>query len=184
MSDLANPRAKEVLARTTALVKRAEAGDNEALAITREIFDLVPDLWDAYGDLASAAEKALVDLYSGDNVLGRDALTRKLATVRAELAGPETSPLEQLLVERVVACWLQSYHADFAYARALKELPPDQVNPYERRQDRAARQYLKSLQSLATVRRLLVPMVQINVGERQVNVASPNLGSDTPVAVD
>ena len=38
-------------------------------------------------------------------------------------------------------------------------------------QDRAHRRYLSAIRTLAQVRRLLTPAVQINVGENQVNVA-------------
>jgi hypothetical protein len=46
-----------------------------------------------------------------------------------------------------------------------------EVEFYHRRQDRAARQYLKAMRSLAEVRRLLVPSLQVNIADRQVNIA-------------
>jgi hypothetical protein len=113
----------------------------------------------------------LVNLVAGKSALTREALQRRLAAMRAELAGPNASPLEGLMVERVVACWLQSYSADLSLARALKELPAKDVEQYQRRQDRAARQYLKALVSLAQVRRLLTPAVQVNLAQQQVNIA-------------
>jgi hypothetical protein len=82
-------------------------------------------VWDAYGNLAEAAENAVIELWAGDSALTSAGLRRRLAAMRVELAGPEASPLERLLAERIVACWLQSHHADLAYARAVKDLPPD-----------------------------------------------------------
>ena len=161
-----------LIARIDAATKLADRGDTDALAVIEQVFDLVPSVWDAYGNLAAEAETALVDLWARDSALTSAGLHRKLAAMRAELAGPEVSPLERLLAERVVACWLQSYHADFAYARALRDLPAKDADLYHRRQDRAARQYLKALRSLAVVRRLLVPLIQLNVAENQVNVAA------------
>jgi hypothetical protein len=155
----------------SALVTRADRGDRTALPAVRQVFDAAPGIWDAYGDLATIAQNALVDLVAGKSALTREALQRRLASMRAELAGPHASPLEKLLVERVVACWLQSYSADLSLATALKELPPKDVDYYQRRQDRAARQYLKALVSLAQVRRLLAPAVQVNLAQQQVNVA-------------
>jgi len=160
-----------LMARIAAATKRADRGEQSALAVIGQVFDLIPSVWDAYGDLAAAAEDALVELWAPDSALTREGLRRKLTAMRTELAGPGASPLERLLAERAVACWLQSYHADFAYARALKELPPKETEPYQRRQDRAARQYLKALRSLAEVRRLIVPMLQVNIAKRQVNIA-------------
>jgi hypothetical protein len=155
----------------SALVTRADRGDRTALPAVRQVFAAAPGIWDAYGDLALLGQTALVDLVAGKSALTREALQRRLAAMRAELAGPNASPLEKLLVDRVVACWLQTYSADLSLARALKELPPKDVDYYQRRQDRAARQYLKALVSLAQVRRLLAPPVQVNVAQHQVNVA-------------
>ncbi len=170
---------RALIARIEAATKQADHGDQAALALVAQVFDVVPSVWDAYGDLAAAAETAVVDLWSADSTLKKEGLRRRLAALRAELAGPEASPLERLLAERVVACWLHSYHADLTYARAVKDLPASAVEPYQRRQDRAARQYLKALRSLAEVRRLLVPTVQVNIAKRQVNIAGPvNLGND------
>lgn len=170
MSEVPSPEV-QLAARIDAVVKRANRGDEKALIVTRRLIDGLPGLWEAYGNLAAEAEGALVDLYAGGSVVTREALQRKLAAMRVELAGPSPSPLETLLVERVVACWLLSYHADFAFARALKELPSKEVEVHQRRQDRAARQYLKALRGLADVRRLLMPALQVNIAERQVNIA-------------
>jgi hypothetical protein len=154
------------------LVKRADRGEEKALIATRQLIARLPEMADAYGNLAVAAERALVELYAGRSIVRREALQRTLADMRVELAGPSPSPLEKLLVERVVACWLQSYHADFAYARALKELPSKEVELHHRRQDRATRQFLKAMRGLADVRRLLMPALQVNLAENQVNIAA------------
>jgi len=178
VSDQPTGGSSALIARIDEATKRADRGDKSALAVIAQVFDLVPSVWESYGNLAAAAENALVELWAGDSALTRAGLRRKLAAMRGELAGPEASPLERLLVERVVACWLQSYHADFAYAGALKELPPKEAEHYQRRQDRAARQYLKALRNLAEVRRLLVPTVQVNIAKRQVNIAG-HVNSET-----
>ena len=57
---------------------------------------------------------------------------------------------------------------------------------YERRLDRAQRQHLAAIKSLAVVRRLALAVIQSNLAERQVNVgqvrpaasAGPRLGSE------
>jgi hypothetical protein len=53
-----------------------------------------------------------------------------------------------------------------------KGLPWAQVQEYQKWLDRAHRRYLSALKTLATVRRLLVPAVQVNIADKQVNVAS------------
>lgn len=162
-------------ARLDALVKRADGGDQAVLAGITQIFDTIPGVWDVYGNLATIAETALINLVAGNHAVTRKGLRKKLAAMREELAGPGAPPLERLLVERVVACWLQSYSADLAYARILDDPWSNEAEHGQRRQDRAARQYLKALRSLAMVRRLLVAPVQVNVAERQVNIAGQNV---------
>jgi hypothetical protein len=61
-----------------------------------------------------------------------------------------------LLVERVVACWLQVHYSDAAYAQ-MKGGGPAQHAAALRRQDSAQRRYLQAVKVLATVRRLLRP---------------------------
>ncbi len=171
MSDLPSTEVKGLAARVGAVATRADRGDERALRTIRRLLDGCPELWEMWGDVAAAAEDALIDLHAGKSALTREGLRRRLRDMRASLAGPSASPLEHLLVQRVVVCWLHSYEADLAYARALRDVPPQLVELYHRRQDRAARQYLKAIRSLADVRRLLIPVLQLNVAENQVNVA-------------
>ncbi len=152
-----------------ALVRRCEQGDDTALSEARELFDRSPELWDEVGDLALQAERALVKGISGENALLKDALYRKLEVLRVELSGPSASALDRLLVERVVACWLQVYGADALYAQNLGKLTLKRSEFFQRRQDRAHRRYLSAIRTLAQVRRLLLPPVQVNIGAQQVN---------------
>jgi hypothetical protein len=88
------------------------------------------------------------------------------------LLGPQPSPLERLLVERIVACQLQVQFADqqgAAFERAGGRLA--QGESWQKQQERAQRRYLAAMRSPAQVRRLLIPAVQVNIGEHQVNVA-------------
>jgi hypothetical protein len=97
-----------------------------------------------------------VQLLCGPNLLLRESLTRKLEELRAELGGPSPSPLERLLVARVLACWLQVHYADTAYAQ-LKAASPAQHAAALKRQNAAQQRYLQAVKALATVRKLLRP---------------------------
>jgi hypothetical protein len=48
------------MARIAAATNRADRGEQNALAVTGQVFDRVPSVGDAYRDLAAAAENALV----------------------------------------------------------------------------------------------------------------------------
>jgi hypothetical protein len=80
------------------------------------------------------------------------------------------SLLERLVIDRVVTCWLQVQYWDWLAAQS-NDRTLRQREYLQRSQDRAQRRYLSAIRSLATVRRLLLPPVQVNIGNQQVNVA-------------
>jgi hypothetical protein len=67
-------------------------------------------------------------------------------------------------------CWLQVQYADTLVAQSQGKISLKQGDYQQRRQDRAARRYLAAIKALAQVRRLLGPVVQVNIAERQVNL--------------
>ncbi|CAA9529584.1 MAG: hypothetical protein AVDCRST_MAG73-808 [uncultured Thermomicrobiales bacterium] len=159
-------------AELTALLQRAAGGDEDALAAARGVLDAVPDGWKTIADLGLQAQRPWVEIASGGDALLREALAHELAAMRRELAGPAASPLERLLAERVALSWLALQVADEEAARSFAGGGAGARAAYYQTQlDRAQRLFLAAARSLAQVRRLLVPAIQVNVGARQVNVA-------------
>src|SRR5438445_399880 len=99
------------------VVQRAEQGDRSALPALRKFLDEHPAVWRQCGDLAAVAERAWLDLACGTNLALRESVMRRLEQLRAELGRETASPLEPLLVDRVVSCWLQAHHADIYFAQ-------------------------------------------------------------------
>jgi hypothetical protein len=156
------------------LIRRAEAGDKAAITALRPMINETPGAWELAGNLAIRAENALVNVAAGTDEMLREALTRKLATLKEELGGG--TPLERLLIERVVACWLNVYYIDALYAQRLNNVTFAEGEYFQRRQERAHRQYLLAIRTLAQVRRLLVPRVEVNIGTQQLNVVDASSG--------
>jgi len=136
----------------------------------RQFLETRPELWNAIGDLAEQAKLSAMHLLTSGNAVLHEALSRKLTELRAELAGTTPSVLERLLVERVLICWLFVHHADMVAARRT-DVSPAQAEYHQRRQDHAQRRYLAAIRTLACVRRLPLPAIQVNIGAQQVNVA-------------
>jgi hypothetical protein len=88
------------------------------------------------------------------------------------VAGGNPTPLERLLAERVVACWLHLHHLEMLYARK-DSLTVELGTYYQRSIDRAQKRYLAAIQTLARVRKLAVPVLQVNIAREQVNLAGP-----------
>ncbi len=127
----------------------------------------LPIAWEVYGDLVGQAEGALLTRAAGENALHRAALTGRLS----QLARPSPAPVERLLVERVVVCWLAIYYEDAQDAQqgAQPTTWAASLNR-QRRAEVAQRRFLAAVRTLETVRRLAAPVVQVNVGAQQVNV--------------
>ncbi len=154
---------------TKELLARAEQGDERALATVRAIFDESPACWDKAGNVATMAEEVLVRLVAGDSALTHEAIHRKLAALKADLAGPTACPQERVYLERVVVCWLQVHQADEHAARRASQGEVAGGDYDQRRQDRTHKRYLSALQALAQFRRLQIPAVQVNIGAQQIN---------------
>jgi hypothetical protein len=162
------------------VIERAQSGDEEAMPALRKILDHVPEIRELLGaDLERTVEYLVSKSLGGEDDLAfREAIKRKLAGLREELEGPSPTPTERLLADRIAACWLQVQEADFRYAQA-GNCSFAQANFHLRRQDSAHRRFLSALRTLATVRKLGLPMLQVNIGNNQVNMANA-VTSDVP----
>ena len=152
-----------------ALLQKAEQGDKTVLPALRAYMDLAPGLWEQRGDMGQLTQTALIQHMAGKNLLVQENIARKCAALTKELAGPTPSPLERLLVERIVLCWLHLHCAEASYF-TIKDLSIRQAEFHQSRISKAQARYLAAIRTLAQVRRLGVPAVQINVGGQQVNV--------------
>jgi hypothetical protein len=169
-------RGKTAAERAEALdaLKRASAGDAEAMARVRRLFDEDPErmVYICGVDLWGKAEGLMISALTMDkNPVVKEALERKLDALRVELAGPFPSPLERLAAERVATCWLDVYRQDWRYAAMERDGDVDlgRMDRYDKLRTRAHARYAAALRTLATVRRLDVK-IQVAVG--QVNVRS------------
>jgi hypothetical protein len=138
------------------LVGRARQGDVTVLPRLKEFLDSHPQVWEELGDLALHAREALVRLVAGDDLLVGECVRRDLAALESELAGPSPSPLERILVQRIVLCRLQVSQADLEAASQDQGLNPHGPHA-QRRQDAAHKRLLAAVKQLAVVRKLLAP---------------------------
>jgi hypothetical protein len=166
-----------------AVVRRAEAGDESSLPALRQLLDGSPALVEVLGNLAYQVEATLLGNAAGKSLAFREAATRKMTALRKELAGPDSSPLEHLLADRIALCWLAVHDAEVRFAQA-KDLTIKQAEFWQKRIDASHRRYLSAVKALATIRKLTVPAVQVNIARKQVNVlsASDQKGQSSPIS--
>ena len=155
-----------------ALVDRANQGDASVLPALRKVFDEHPELWGENGDLARIVEAGWLKRMGGNDELFKESVSRHLRAMRKELCGPAPSPLEHLLVDRIGVCWLALHYAEAIYAQTGGDMTFKQGEYYQDRIDRSQKRYLAAIKALAQIRRIQLPMLQVNVAEQQVNVGA------------
>ena len=161
------------------LLDRARQGDRTALPALQDLLDERPQLWRHCGDVGRVAQADWIDLIAGHDLLTRQSLKRQVEQHHAELAGPEASPLERLLIERIVCCWMQVSHADSAVANLKGESRTiAQLDLMQKRQERTQRSYLAAIKALATVRKLITPTAAPATTAAEEN--APERGRQTP----
>lgn len=168
--DVPLPDAKAFLA----MVRRAEKGEARALADVRAILKAHPTLWESVSvSLSSAARGSLLKAVTGTNELAADSIARNMDAMKRKIVGENPSHLESLLADRIAMCWLRVQYAELSYAAAVNKSVTFKNGEYLQRQvERADRQYLAAIRTLAQVRKLGLPDMQVNIAEKQVNIAA------------
>ncbi len=151
------------------LSRRAEKGDAQAMSELRKTL-LHNDIWDCLANMVAFTEEAQIKLITGDNQDFAGSIKRQVAKLKAELGGHTCTPIERLIVDRIAVCWLQANYADTIYAQNMKGLSIRWGDYFQRQQDRANRRLLSALRSLASVRKLPLAVLQVNI-DKQVNIA-------------
>ena len=138
----------------------------------RKYLDEHREVWRLLGDLSEFAYNRLVDASVGDQVPLRESLKTGRLAMRQDLGYEEAAALERLLIDQVVLCWLRMSHVEFHHAAiSNRDTPLSLRDHWERKLSATQRRYLRACETLARVRRLRLPSLQINVGDSQVNVA-------------
>ena len=110
------PEVPDLVDQLRGLVEGANAGDKGALVALRRFLDQHPEVWSVCGDLGKVAERAWLDLLAKNDTLAQESVTRHLAQLKADLAGPEPLALEKLLVDEIGICYLAKKHAEITAA--------------------------------------------------------------------
>lgn len=155
------------------VLDRAKAGDRSVLPQVRTLLDKFPSLVDELGDLDRFARNAMLGLLDGDDLLTREAEERKLVALVEDVAGHHPTVLESLLAEQIVLCWQHIRYVEIKCALA-RDYTFREGEYFQRCLDRAQRRYLSAIKTLAQIRKLGLPALQVNIaaeGGKQVNVA-------------
>lgn len=108
------------------LMHRANSRDPVVLQELHQVLDAEPTIWRQVGDLSRMVTADLIGQICEGGVFVTEALNRKLAEMRTELAGPSPTPLIAMAVDRVLVCWLQLQRLELLGPAAGPDGAPDQ----------------------------------------------------------
>ncbi len=159
------------------LSEKAEGGDEEARKELRHLVRSSPEVIGRASDIGRTAGRMAARTAAGGDPLVEEALFARLDAMRREIAGENPTPLEVLLTERVVACWMLVELLEVLTAAQLSRegghrVPISHTLQMVKWQESANRRYLAAIRELARVRKLQAnaPSIQhntqINLGGR------------------
>jgi len=130
------------------------------------------------GDLSGQAADKLIKAIT-PNQLNREFIQAGLKANRKELGYDKAGAIERLLIDQVVLCRLRLDHAECLYTeRIVGGLSFAQAEHWDRFLASAQRRYLRSIETLARVGKLLRSVtVQVNISQKQVNVVAGNVAT-------
>ena len=153
--------------------RRHEIG--KAAQSVPEVCETLYTLYDRKGYPQEIVEKvantATVLLHMEENLVSREAYRRFMDDLRAKLGADTSAPLERLLIERIVLCGYALHRAELRLTMTQKSNHTFAEGHYrDATVGRAHKRYLAAIKALAEVRKLKLPNVQVNIGEKQINV--------------
>lgn len=167
----------EAISALTAAFKKADVAKPSAAdrAELDRVLKQYPQLWRAAGDLMEQTARQFAKEIGGTYAI-RASFTAAWEQLPRELARPGDGELERLLVQQVALAWLKLAYVEYYHARSLLDgsLTIAQAEFRERRLSAAQRRYLRAIETLARVRRLNLPALQVNIGAQQVNQVNPS----------
>jgi hypothetical protein len=178
VSDLATLTDSDLL-RIHAAIKAANKPKPppEVLTELRDVLAAYPQAWRVSGDLGHGARKLLMSAILPDGMAAnmRESILSGLTHQADELRQPTDGPLEHLLIDQVITCWLDDSLMRMAYGSVASTSHSLALGDYwQRKLTMTQKRYLRAIESLAKVRRLMRLTLQINIaepGSQVVNVA-------------
>lgn len=154
-------------------VIRAADSDKPSAETRKMLNDFLqsdPVIWRAAGDMVEQAARELIRKIGGTYAV-KSSMTKGWEQLPIDLARPGDGELERLLIQQVVVSWLYLGYIEYQYSAmtTTADMSIRRAEYWERRLSACQRRYLRATETLARVRRLQLPAVQVNIGNQQVN---------------
>lgn len=153
------------------IVQAAKGGDQSVIPELRDAMKRAPELFTAARDLASEVQIRWLHRLTPTDLHRRECLRQRIVQMKQEFIDEGDSPSERLLIDEIIAVWLQ--HQFCEQCNVLFEKPDPRVAAfYANRTESSARRYLKAIEALAKHRALLSKMKKPTATKKSVPKAT------------
>jgi hypothetical protein len=157
---------------TVSRAYRAKKPVKEDLLAVQKFLKDYPEMCKAVFALVESTQGLMIKNIMGGVEVAEIGLEEYLVTIRDDMGYHEAPIMEKLLIENIVTTWLRVQYCESQLAFMMgKDRSIKVLEFWERRLSMAQRRYLASCETLAKVRKMKIPVVQVNIGDKQVNVA-------------
>ncbi len=160
------------------LIRRANAGDPEAVAAMRKYLREHPRVWQQTSDLTSRAMEARIRRIARDNTSLAESIRLRVEKFRKGLASSEPTVVESMAIDGVVLAWMELHQVDLA-AQVERNVPyQDLSRPLEKA---AWQRFTSAMRLLIFVREKLPDIERVS---RELQLGRPPEEQYDPAAVD
>lgn len=138
------------------MVRRANLGEELALASLREYLVARPHIWKQVGDVAFLARESRIRQIAKGNAVVAESIRLRLESMRANFTSPQPSRIEELAVEGLLGTWLELHQLELASQQEQNRPLQNEFNKFH---TAATRRYYTALRAYWLVRGNL-PTVQ------------------------
>lgn len=127
-----------------------------------------------FGELEIAQNLALNSLFSGleDGERSREVFVAEAKALRQKLGVALAAPLEKLLIEQVVLCWLRHQFMEILHSQIMNNGSLAQQQATTQMLSASQRRYLRAIETLARVRKLGPAVLQVNIAQQQTVIGN------------
>src|SRR5688500_10058857 len=129
-----------------------------------------PEMCRAVFSLVDSTQDLMVKKMIGDVEPAAIAIQEYLISMRDEMGYHEAPIMEKLLIENIVTSWLRVNWIESQLAMFMnRQARFAELEFWEHRLSMAQRRYLAGCESLAKIRKMKIPALQLNLGDKQIN---------------
>lgn len=149
---------KKTVSELKSIIKRTDTENPKPkdLEVLRKEFEDKPELYRSIGNLNKGVFNTILESAVGKSVLVRESTQRFIKEMKSELGYETSTFVEKMLIDEIILRWLRLLTVENDHHKILNERHTLEVGIYyDKRLSTAQHRYLKSIETLAKVRKMI-----------------------------